>query len=107
MEDDDICPVPCHDSYGIEDEFIETILQFCSRYAVISPGIGEPHSEVEEHEHEESTSDEVESADHIFEINDDSSENNFKSGKRYQFCQCCKDSFCHMLIVCVYSSPIE
>lgn len=107
VEDDDICPVPCHDSYSVEYEFIETILQFGSRYTMIPTGIREPHSEVEEHEHEESTSDEVKSSDEIFYIDNNSSEDEFESGKRYQFCQCCKDSFCHMLIVCVYSSPIE
>jgi hypothetical protein len=78
---DDICPVPRHDGDRIEDEFIESILHLSSRDLMIDPGIREPHHEVEEHEHEESPSDEVESADHIFDIDDNGRENDLESSK--------------------------
>ena len=78
---DDICPVPRHDRDGIEDEFIEPILHLPTRDLMIDPGVGESHHEVEEHEHEESTSDEIEPADHIFDIDDNGRENDLESSK--------------------------
>lgn len=81
MKYDDICPVSCHYSDSIEYEFIESVFHLSARYAVIDPSIGETHSEVEEHEHEESPSDEIESADHVFDIDDYSSENEFESSE--------------------------
>lgn len=71
------------------------------------PGVGESHCEVEHHQHEQSFHYEVESSDSVFYIDYDSGQYHFESSEGEDFTECCDDSFCHILVICIYSSPVE